>query len=678
MSDEKSEKPEITDSIPSKLVSAKIEEKEKISNIGTHPDELLAESDLTKPAENQLEDSETIDETAELATLNLSESVKIDNEEEEIEEINSSDDEAQEEEKEEDVALKAQKNYHDLSPTELISALENILKSRAIQEIKHDVEEIKSEFNAQFQTESEHKKSEFLASGGNIIDFHYSNPDKKVFNTLLFDYKEKRNKYYQTLKKDLQANFTRRNELIEELKGLLNAEENINTTYKHFKEIQENWRLAGAIPRDKYNTLWNTYHHHVENFYDFLHLNREFRDLDFKHNLEQKLKLINRVEELSQEKNINKAFRELQMLHKMWKEEIGPVAKKYRDEVWDKFSEATKVIHDKRMDSLKELEASFLKNYEQKIEVIAEINKEVAIPRKSHKAWQNGMKSIQTLRDKYFEIGKVPRSKNKGIWNEFKAATRNFNHEKNSFYKDQKKEQFENLEKKRALIKLAEENKGSEDFAVATSLMKKIQSDWRTIGHVPRKDSDKIWKQFKEACNFYFDRIHAQKNEANKEEVEHYQAKEAFLETFKTFIFSGDDKADISSLKEKITQWRQIGRVPYNKRNIEQDFNKALDGAFAKLNLDKKELELIKFENKLLTMVSGEDDRKLQNEQIYTSKKIDESKNEIRQLENNLGFFKHVDKNNPMVQDVYAKIANHKEQLDLWNAKMSKIRAARQ
>jgi phosphoglycerate-specific signal transduction histidine kinase len=268
--------------------------------------------------------------------------------------------------------------------------------------------------------------------------------------------------------------------------------------------------------------------------------------------------------------------------------------------------------------------------------------------------------------------------KNKGIWNEFKAATRNFNHEKNSFYKDQKKEQFENLEKKRALIKLAEENKGSEDFAVATSLMKKIQSDWRTIGHVPRKDSDKIWKQFKEACNFYFDRIHAQKNEANKEEVEHYQAKEAFLETFKTFIFSGDDKADISSLKEKITQWKQIGRVPYNKRNIEQDFNKALDGAFAKLNLDKNELELIKFENKLLTMVSGEDDRKLQNEQIYTSKKIDESKNEIRQLENNLGFFKHVDKNNPMVKDVYEKIANHKEQLDLWNAKMSKIRAARQ
>ena len=208
--------------------------------------------------------------------------------------------------------------------------------------------------------------------------------------------------------------------------------------------------------------------------------------------------------------------------------------------------------------------------------------------------------------------------------------------------------------------------------------MKKIQSEWRTIGHVPRKDSDKIWKQFKDACNHYFDRIHAKKNEANKEEMDHYAAKQEFLETFKSFPLSGDNKADILSIKEKITQWKQIGRVPYNKKNIEQDFNKALDAAFAKLDLDKKEMELIKFENKLHTMVSREDERKIQNEQIYISKKIDESKNEIRQLENNLGFFKHVDKNNPMVKDVYLKIENHKEQLEVWSAKMSKIRSARQ
>jgi hypothetical protein len=285
---------------------------------------------------------------------------------------------------------------------------------------------------------------------------------------------------------------------------------------------------------------------------------------------------------------------------------------------------------------------------------------------------------IQALRDKYFELGKVPRSKNKEIWNEFKEATRKFNHEKNNFYKNQKKEQYSNLEKKKELIKIAEDNKDSEDFEVVTSLMKKIQSDWRNIGHVPRKDSDKVWKKFKNACNHYFDRVHAQKNEANKEELVHYEAKKVLLESFANFILTGDHKADIGAIKKNISEWKKIGRVPYNKKNIEQDFSKALDGAFAKLDLDKKDMELIKFENKLNTMVSQEDERKLQNEQFYISKKIEESKNEIRQLENNLGFFKHVDDSNPMVKEVHSNIARHKEQLEIWSAKLSKVRSARQ
>jgi len=600
-------------------------------------------------------------------------SEEVEDEAEDEEEVSSSDDDEHADDEEES----EEKDYHSLSPKELISELQSLLKSKPIQELKHDVEEIRTEFNSQFQTELEQKKEEFLAEGGNIIDFHYSTPDKKEFNSLYFDYKEKRNAHYKTLKNDLQANFNKRNELIEELKGLLNAEENINTTYKHFKEIQEKWHVAGAIPRDKYNTVWNTYHHHVENFYDFLHLNREFRDLDFKHNLEQKLKIIVRAEELAQDTNVNKAFRELQMLHKMWKEEIGPVAKEYRDNVWDKFSEVTKVIHDKRLESLKELEAAFEGNYNSKKELISQIQEVVANVKPSHQAWQNAIKKIQQLRDSYFEIGKVPRSKNKEIWSEFKEATRLFNHEKNNFYKNQKKEQYTNLEKKQELIRIAEENKDSDDFEVVTPLMKKIQNDWRSIGHVPRKDSDKIWKKFKGACNHYFDRLHAQKDEANKEDLVHFETKKTMLDGLSDFNLTGDHKTDLAAIKEKINEWKKIGKVPYNKRRIEQDFNKVLDGLFGKLDLGKKETELIKFENKLSSMVSQEDDRKLQNEQFYISKKIEESKNEIRQLENNLGFFKHVDEKNPMVKEVYSNIARHKEQLDVWKAKLSKIRTAR-
>jgi len=579
------------------------------------------------------------------------------------------------EEKQPEVIIK--KEYHTLSEEELIEEIKLLVTEKPIQSIKNEVEEIREAFNSKFNEELETNKEQFLSEGGNIIDYHYTTPTKKEFNSVYFNYKEKRNHYYANLKKDLQANLQKRKELIEELKGLLNAEESINSTYKHFKDIQEKWFEAGAIPKDKYNLIWNNYHHHVENFYDFLHLNREFRDLDFKHNLEHKLRLIERANELGQEENISKAFRELQMLHKMWKEEIGPVAKEYRDIIWDKFSEATKVIHDKRHIETQALEKEFEVNYEVKKQIIEEINTISQKKNSNHKEWQNAINEVQKLRDAFFNSGKVPKTKNKEIWNLFKESTRLFNKEKNSFYKNQKKEQFTNLEKKLELIKIAEDNKDNDDFEVVTPLMKEIQNKWKEIGHVPKKDSDKIWKQFKSSCNHYFDRLHSKKDEASKEELTHFTLKEEFLTSLNELTLAGDREKDLSLIKEQIKSWKKIGRVPYNKKDIEQKFNKKLDGFFKQLDLDKKEIELIKFENKLNTLVSEDDIRKLQNEEFFLAKKVGEAQNEIRQLENNLGFFQHVDKNNPMVKDVHKNIDKHKDQLDVWKSKLSKVRKLR-
>lgn len=590
------------------------------------------------------------------------------------EDVQSSDDD---EEKEEEQEEKSQKDYASFSKKQLISELDKLLKSGNIPEIKHDVEEIRSEFESKFNEEMEQKKKEFLDSGESIIDFHYTTPLKKEFNSLYFDYREKRNKYYRNLKKDLQANLQKRWELIEELKGLLDAEENINTTYKQFKNIQERWHLAGSIPRDKYNTVWNTYHHHVENFYDFLHLNREFRDLDFKHNLEAKLKLITRAEELAQEEDVSKAFRELQMLHRMWKEDLGPVAKEYREEVWNKFSEATKVIHNRRQAHLAELEKEFEVNYDKKKEIIDQIAQKKENQPTTHHGWQKEIKKVEALREEFFKIGRVPRTKNKEIWRDFKEATRSFNREKNSFYKNLKKEQYDNLQKKRELVQIAEENKDSDDFETVTPLMKKIQSDWKTIGFVPRKYSDKIWKQFKNACNHYFDRLHALRKEENKEEFESFENKEKILKELDAFELSNDYDADLKKIKSFISTWKKEGKVPYSKRHIERKFNKTLDRLFSQMDMSKKEKELIKFDNKLNTLVNRDDEQKLQNEHFYISKKIEETRDQIRQLENNLGFFHNVDKNNPMVREVYNNIARHKDQLEVWKAKLVKIREVR-
>lgn len=657
----------------------KKEEKEKVvaaeDTSNTKSQEKTSTNDVQETKDDQAttSENEVVSETSNLEEK--TEVVSVNEEEtseDEEDQMSSSDDEDTDHEDEEEAI-----DYSQLSTENLIASFKKLVAEKPVQSIKTAAEEIRSEFFSRFNEELTQKKEEFIANGGNIIDFHYTTPIKKEFSSLYFDYKEKRNRYYQNLKKDLQANLAKRQELIEELKSLLSIEENINSTYKHFKEIQEKWHSAGPIPRDKYNLVWNTYRHHVENFYDFLHLNREFRDLDFKHNLDQKLKLITRVEELAQEEDINKAFRELQTLHKIWKEDIGPVAKEFRDKVWDQFSAATKVIHDKRQLYLEELEKEFVLNFNKKKELIRQISETTENTKSNHRAWQNAIKKVQELRDEYFEIGKVPRNQTKDIWDLFKEATRSFNRTKNAFYKNQKKEQYTNLEKKLELVKIAEENKDNDDLEVTIPLMKKIQQDWKKIGHVPRKESDKIWKQFKDACNHFFDRLHAQKAETNNEELANFEAKRNLLEEVSKLKLSGETENDVALIKEKINTWKGIGRVPFNKKRIDKDFNKVLDNLFEKLNLSKKEAEMIRFENKLNTMVSQEDNRKLDNELFFIRKKVTEIKSEINQLENNLGFFQHADDKNPLVQEVHKNIAKQKEQLEVWKAKLKKIKSVR-
>ena len=566
------------------------------------------------------------------------------------------------------------KDYDSMSLDALTIELERLVNNEKAQAIKTHVEQINHEFKTKFQSLLEEKKDEFIADGGNEIDFYYSSPIQKRFKEGYKTYKSKLHDHYKGLEQNLKQNLEDKLEIIEELKGLINVEENINTTYKHFKELQERWRNTGPIPRDKYNTAWNTYHHHVEMFYDFLHLNRDLRDLDFKHNLDKKLKIIERAEELAQDDNILHAFRELQELHKMWKEELGPVARENREEIWERFKTSTKIINDKRQKYYQEIDKIYEINLDKKLEIISKIEALNTDEVNSHNIWQKKIKEIESLRDEFFNAGKVPSKVNEETWAKFKDAVRTFNKKKNNFYKGLKKEQYKNLQKKLELIKIAEDNKDNEDIETTTALMKKIQNDWKKIGHVPRKDSDKIWKQFKTACNHFFDKIHATRNAANKVEIEAYSKKNALLDSMKNLTLSGDKEKDLVLVKNVISEWKEIGRVPNDKRYIEGKFNKNLDELFSKLKMDKNEVELIKFENKLEVLSNEEDNQNLDNERFFIRKKIDEIKGQINQLENNLQFFTNVNDDNPLVKEVHNNIKNHKDSLKLWKTKLSKIK----
>ncbi|RKS13800.1 uncharacterized protein DUF349 [Flavobacterium sp. 120] len=569
-------------------------------------------------------------------------------------------------------------DYDTLSLEELVDELKSLVSNEKVMSFKEHIEEIKKAFLAKYNHLLEEKKEEFLAENQDPNEeFQYHSPLKTNFDKYYSLFRDTKNTHFKSLQTNLKTNLENRLAIVEELKELINPQENIKDTLKHFNDLRERWKTAGPIPKDKYNHVWNNFHFHVENFYDYLHLDREARDLDFKHNLEQKQKIVARVEELVNEADINKAFRELQDLHRIWKEDIGPVSREHRDAIWNKFSDLTKQMHDKREVLFENQRGTELENLEKKKEIIAKIEVLATEKVNAHTQWLAQIEKVEALRTAFFSAGKVPSDVNEETWAGFKTAVRNFNSFKNSFYKDIKKDQNDNLSKKTALVAKAKELQESLDFAATTPIMKQIQDEWKQIGHVPRKYSDKIWKEFKDACNHYFDKLKEQKNEENGEEVEAFDNKKAYLETLREFQLTGDHKTDLDAIKLHIETWKNFGKVPFPRRHIEGKFNKILDALFEKLSLSKKDTDMMRFANRMDHLSESNDTRKLDNEKIFLMRKIDEVQNEIFQLENNIQFFtntRNAKKENSIVLEVRKNIAIHKESLDVWKEKLKQLR----
>ena len=569
-------------------------------------------------------------------------------------------------------------DYDVLSLEDLVEELKALVSNEKVMSFKDHIEEIKKAFLAKYNHLLEEKKEEFLAENQDPNEeFQYHSPLKTNFDKYYSQFRDTKNTHFKSLQTNLKTNLENRLAIVEELKELINPQANIKDTLKHFNDLRERWKNAGPIPKDKYNHVWNNFHFHVENFYDYLHLDREARDLDFKHNLEQKQKIVARVEELVNEADINKAFRELQDLHRIWKEDIGPVSREHRDDIWNKFSDLTKQMHDKREVLFENQRGTELENLEKKKEIIAKIEVLATEKVNAHSQWLAQIEKVEAFRTAFFSAGKVPSDVNEETWASFKTAVRNFNSFKNSFYKDIKKDQNENLNKKTALVAKAKELQESLDFATTTPIMKKIQDEWKQIGHVPRKYSDKIWKEFKDACNHYFDKLKEQKNEENGEEVEAFDNKKAYLETLREFQLTGDHKTDLDAIKLHIETWKNFGKVPFPRRHIEGKFNKILDALFEKLSLSKKDTDMMRFANRMDHLSESHDIRKLDNEKIFLMRKIDEVQNEIFQLENNIQFFtntRNAKKENSIVLEVRKNIAIHKESLDVWKEKLKQLR----
>ncbi len=565
-----------------------------------------------------------------------------------------------------------QTSYEHQSLENLVGELQRLIKNAPIQRIGQHIIAIKSSFDTQFNTQLETEKESFLEQGNPETDFEFNPLIKRQFDELYQEYREKKAQYRKDFERLLQDNLKRKQQIIENIKALLEAEENINTTFQTFKQLQSDWRSVGMVPKTYTEDLWTNYHHHVERFYDFLDLNRELRDLDFKHNYEEKLKIIELTEALLGEQDFKKAYAELQELHRIWKEELGPVSKEFRQEVWERFSSATKQMHDKKQQILELEDREREENLEKKHEILSRFQETVSNTITSQKELKDQVKAVEELKNSFYAVGPVPKKNQKLLSKQLRELFRQFNQGKNAFYKEQKKVYQENLTKKRALIEQAESLKERTDFKVVTPLIKELQHEWKQTGHVPRKYSEPLWEAFRGACNAYFERLKSQKSNSRVQFNEQRKQLSTLIETLESFTPSKNKDADFKQLyKLKDAMNKQLGSAASPlAQKAEKAMQKALKGAGFTEESFAAEMSAQRIEQ-LKETSSGLNE--VQSTRAEVKKQIDRLTDEIRLIETNLEFFSSSSSTNTLLDDAKAKLEQKISDKEQWKAKLKEL-----
>ena len=574
-----------------------------------------------------------------------------------------------EEQKKSETAAEETKDFSQLNLDELVEDLQKRIKAEQWFTDDKNIKGIIQTFDTKFKAEIQEKKEAFTKEGGNEIDFYFKPQYKNAFDQAVREFKKNKRTYFQEREQSQKLNLDRKLEIIESLKELINIDENINSTYKKFKNLQDSWHKTGPVPRAQSNNVWQTYKHHTEIFYDFLHLNRELRDLDFKHNYEEKIKIIKQAETLSKIPDILKASRDLNTLHRLWKNDLGPVAKEHREELWARFQAASQIIHARRQEFDKEYDNILEDNLNKKNSILDKMEEIKNNPPQNHNDWRKTIDEFNKMRTEFQSIGQVTKKYSKATWTQFREVSREINREKNQFYKSQKAEQKKNIDLKKALINEVKQILDSDDWRSFSNRMKNIQKDWRAIGFIPRKLSNSLWEEFRNQCNLYFNRIKSGYQRINKNELEAHQKKEAFIKSIEGFQMP----PELDPFKEFFNyQWGeycQMGELTgnTNTKSIE-DFNKAFFALIDKSDM-KKSLKS-EAKNHIRFSIIKDDENELSREIQNIKRVIEEFNSEARQLENNLDYFSNSSTDNPLFTDVTSKldrlnseIEKHKEQL---------------
>lgn len=560
----------------------------------------------------------------------------------EVQDENVHHEETEHEEEHEDV---------DISLADALKEMERIINAPNAGEDFKKFNQLKEKASHYIHDEVEDKKHEYTEAGNAPENFSYEHPSQAKFSALVNIFREKHDAYQKGQEEEQKKNLEHRQSIIERLKNLYTNSEPGTNLFKSIREIKEEWSKAGQVAKSEFRILNNNYFHHLNQFYQMLDLNKEFLEQEYSHNLEKRQHIIERAKQLEHEPVIQKALNELQYLHKLWKEEAEPVAEEFREKTWEEFKEISNKIHERKSELSAAIETEQNENLEKKNQIIAEIKK-LSEPGENpnHNYWQNAIRRVEELRSEFLKTGSVPRKLSNQNWNEFKTILRGFNTTKNTYYKSLKGSQQANLEEKLKLIQTAKDNQNNEEWDIAVPLFKKLQEDWKKIGHVPKSMTNKIWDEFRDACNAFFNNYREKSNASTDNWKENYKQKKAILDELKTI---GNEEGSIERIEAIKTAWNNIGKVPRDKISINTEFNKTLR---EKLKLNKiNELELKE---------EGLSENQLTDKARKIKSQISDLEAEIVKLENNLAFFKNPSRENPMLRDTYDSIDEKKAHLE--------------
>ena len=560
----------------------------------------------------------------------------------------------------EEIEENEQTTLDTLSVKELLSEMENIVNKPDAGAHAKKFNQLKDKASHLIQDEIADKKHDFVEEGNDMEDFSYEHPEQSKYSALVSIFKEKLDTFNKNQEKEHQENLEKRNQIIEKLKNLyINTEPNTNL-FRAIREIKEEWANAGAVAKSEFKNLNQNYFHHLNQFYQMLDLNKEYREQEYAHNLEKRKSIIARAEELINEVSVQKALNELQYLHRLWKEEAEPVAEEFRDSTWEVFKEISNKIHERKSELLVQIEVEQQKALEKKNEIIAKL-KDFASSKEAvtHNYWQQAIKQVEQLRSEFLKLGNVPKKLSNQNWTEFKTALRAFNTKKNDFYKNLKNSQHVNLEEKQKLISIAQDNMHSEDWDTAVPLFKKLQEDWKNIGHVPKNQANKVWNDFRDACNTFFNNFREKNASTTDDWKQNYHQKKALLEELKQI---NDEEGSVEKIEQIKSSWDSIGKVPRNKMSINNEFNKVLK---EKLKLNKINVFDLKEENLTEAQLTDKA-RKIKSQ-------IADLEAEVVKLENNINFFNNPSRENPLLKDTYDKIDEKKALIESLKQSLHKL-----